>query len=332
MSLLIDRKFVSLIGTKLEKFSQKNDYLWNFRCPICGDSKKNKIKTRGYLYEKKSNIFFICHNCSSSMSFGNFLKQMDNFLYRQYQLERYKDESSGNVAAPDFSIAKAKPVFNKINLPTIESLNDDHIAKQYVINRKIPKKYWDKLYYADDFKQFVAHTFPQQTSQLVDKDKRLIIPFYDEKNIFLGMQGRSLSNSKVKYITLKSSEDSKKIFGLNHVNFNKTIYVVEGPIDSMFLTNSLAVMDAGLHSIIKIVGDHDYVFVYDNEPRNKQIVKHMEKTIAMGKKICVWPENISCKDVNDMILNGISVEKVINKNTFSGLKAKLQFQMWRKCN
>jgi hypothetical protein len=140
--LYIDRKYISLVSTKLERFKQKSEFLWNFRCPICGDSHKNKLKTRGYFYRRKSDLYFQCHNCGTSLSIGNFLKTIDRSLYREYQLERYKNENKGNVATPDFSIAKTKPVFNivqKINLPTIESLPEDHAAKKYLVDRKIPR-------------------------------------------------------------------------------------------------------------------------------------------------------------------------------------------------
>ena len=43
-----------------------------FRCPICGDSKKNKLKKRGYFYRKTGT--FYCFNCGTSMTGYDFLK------------------------------------------------------------------------------------------------------------------------------------------------------------------------------------------------------------------------------------------------------------------
>jgi transcription elongation factor Elf1 len=335
MSLYIDKKYISLLAPKLDKFRQKSEYLWNFRCPVCGDSQKNKLKMRGYIYRRKSDLFFTCHNCGTGHSFGNLLKMVDRSLYSQYQMERFKNESAGNTAKPDFSMLMEKPVFNtqkKINLPTIESLPITHAGRAYVKDRFIPKERWSDLYYAEDFDLFVKDIFPEYDKKLY-AEPRLVIPFYDEKNILLGFQGRALVNSKVKYITIKLSDDNLKVYGLDRVDKTKKIYVVEGPIDSMFLQNSLAMMDASLYNVISTVGNYDYTFVFDNEPRNKDVCKHMQKTIAMGKSICIWPKHLDMKDINEMILRGYSpavIQGIIDSNTFSLLKAQLEFGSWSK--
>lgn len=338
MSLFIDKKFVSLVSPKLEKFKQKSEYLWTFRCPICGDSQKNKFKTRGYFYRRKSDLCFVCHNCGTGMSLGNFLKTTDRSLYREYQLERYKDESQGNVAKPDFSIAMEKPKFScdnttKIDLPTVASLHEEHEAKVYLLKRKLPRDVLNAIYYTSNFKAFVLEMIPNYEKNLIDGDKRIIIPFYDENNKLLGFQGRAIGNSKVKYITIKLEEDNPKVFGLNRIDFTKKIYVVEGPIDSLFLQNAIAMMDASLYNVILLLGNHDYVFVYDNEPRNPEIVRHMKKTIDMARKVCIWPKNIVDKDINDMIINGMlasEIQSIIDKNTHQDLKAQMEFTVWKK--
>ena len=335
MSLYIDKKYISLLAPKLDKFRQKSEYLWNFRCPMCGDSQKNKLKMRGYIYRRKSDLFFTCHNCGTGHSFGNLLKMVDRSLYSQYQMERFKNENAGNTAKPDFSMLMEKPVFNtqkKINLPNVESLPITHAARHYVKDRFIPKERWSDLYYAEDFDLFVKDIFPEYDKKLY-AEPRLVIPFYDEKNILLGFQGRALVNSKVKYITIKLSDDNLKVYGLNRVDKTKKIYVVEGPIDSMFLQNSLAMMDASLYNVISTVGNYDYTFVFDNEPRNKDVCRHMQKAIMMGKSICIWPKHITAKDINEMVLKGSSpaaIQSIIDSNTFSLLKAQLEFGSWSK--
>jgi transcription elongation factor Elf1 len=336
MSLIIDRQYVFLISTKLRNFTQKNPYLWNFSCPLCGDSRKNKLKARGYVYRQKSNLSYICHNCGSSMSFGNLVKSIDPVLYSQYQLDRYKEESHSGVKAPDFTWAKEKPVFAKktLSLPTLASLSDDNPGKKYALSRKIPRL--DELFYAEDFKAFALAMFPSTSSgikKLYENDQRIVIPFYDEDMILQGVQGRTVADSKIRYITLKMHEDAKKIFGLHRIDFSKPIYVVEGPIDSLFLDNAIATMDSSLHSVIQSVGDHDYVFVFDNEKRNKEIVKQMSRAIDTGKKVCIWTDETEGKDINDMILSGMTskqIKSLIDTNTFSDLSAKLRFQQWKK--
>lgn len=335
MSLYIDKKFVSLVSTKLERFKQKSEYLWNFRCPICGDSHKNKLKSRGYFYRRKSDLFFQCHNCGTSLSIGNFLKVMDRSLYREYQLERFKNESSGNVAKPDFSLAKTKPVFDikpTLNLPSITSLNEGHYAKEYLLKRKIPRDRLSDIYYAENFKEFVFEMLPSYDKKLY-AEPRIVFPFYDKDKNLLGFQGRLLGADGIKYITVKIDDDFNKIYGLDRVDLTKRIYVVEGPIDSLFLQNSLATMDASLYNISLSLGNHDYVFIHDNEPRNKDVVRQMNKTISHGKNIFIWPKDIAAKDINDWILTGATpseIQCIIDKHTFKDLRAKLEFETWRK--
>lgn len=341
MSLYNDKKFLMLVSPKLEKFKQKSEFLWNCRCNICGDSKKDKTKSRGYFYRRKSDLFYTCHNCGTSMSLGNFIKTVDPFLYREYQMERYKNESSGNTARPDFTWAKEKPVFesktnideSKITLPSIAALKDTHPAKEYLLKRKIPKDRLNDIYYADNFKEFVYEMLPDYDKSLYE-EPRIVFPFYDEGKKLLGFQGRALGESKVKYITIKIDDNNPKVFGLDRLDKTKKVYVVEGPIDSMFLQNAVATMDASLYHISLLLGhDLEYVFIYDNEPRNVHIVKHMRKTIEQEKNIFIWPLGIDSKDINDWILTGATpseIQGIIDKHTWSGLRAKLEFEQWRK--
>jgi len=338
MSLYVDKSFVSRISMRLDKFSQKGDYLWNFRCPICGDSRKNKFKARGFIYRQKNDLFYKCHNCSASTSFGNFLKSIDSNIYKEYRLETYKETSHSNTPKPDFSVFQTysntseKLDSKKIDLPSIKSLPENHIAKEFLRKRQIPKEYSTKLYYAENFKSFVEDILPEIHYNLIE-DRRIIIPFYNEKNELQGFQGRDLGNSKIKYITIKVDEDCKKVFGLDTVDLSKKVYVVEGPIDSMFLDNGIAMMDSALYRAPMIVGSADYVFIYDNEPRNAQIIRNMRKTITMGFDIFIWPKNIVEKDINDMILSGNSksdIKSLIDRYTFSDLKAKMEFEIWQK--
>lgn len=333
MSIYIDQKYVSLVSVRLDRFVCKKNHIWNFRCPFCGDSKKSKSKARAYIYRKKSNLSFLCHNCGHSCSFGNFLKQIDPNMFREYQMERYKNESGGNVSKPDFSIVKGFPVFTKtINLPTISSLTETHSARKYVESRKIPNKFWSDLYYADYFKDFVQNIFSDHDTSKLPNDSRMIIPFYDAENSLLGFQGRAIGDSNVRYITLKQNDDCKKIYGLNRLNHTQKIYVVEGPIDSMFLNNAVATMDANLSSITDMI-NKNFVLVFDNEPRNKEIIRNMKRAIDKNYNICIWPTHMEQKDINDMILSGLTTEQIhhiIDDNTYSNLKAQLQFNMWRK--
>lgn len=331
MSLYVDKKFVPLIGIKLERFKQKGDYLWNFRAPCCGDSKKSKIKSRGYLYRKKDGIFYRCHNCQSGMSLGNFIKTLDPHLYQQYQLESFL-EAPQKAVQPRIALPPINEAPKIIDLPAISDLAPDHFARQYVSDRKIPVDRWKELYYAENFKEFCENTF--EPSRLEDKnlqaEKRLVLPFLDEKNNLLGVQGRTLSNSKIRYITIKTDENSRKIFGLNGINFQKPIYVVEGPIDSLFLPNAIATMDSALYRVSDVLGTQDFVFVFDNEPRNIEVVRDIQRTIERGFKVCIFPSTILWKDINDMVLAGLDVLSLIDNHTYEGLRSVLELNEWRK--
>jgi transcription elongation factor Elf1 len=331
MSLYIDKKYVSLLSPKLRNFKQRGEFLWNFSCPICGDSQKDKLKARGYIYKKKDAFFFMCHNCGTSTSFVKFMKQEDPHLYKEYLLEKFeRSNTSNNVNVADFV---SKPTFNipkTINLPPVQVLSEDHPAKLYLKHRQVPL---DNLFYASDFKDFIQDLIPENTKELY-KESRIVIPFYDKNGILLGVQGRAIGPSKIKYITMKTNEDNPKIFGWNKIDVSKRIYVVEGPIDSLFLGNCIATMDAALYKAAAIVGlDYDYIFVYDCERRNKQIVSNMRKTINMGYKVCIWPDDISQKDINDMVIAGIQpsqIQHIIDNNVYEGIIAAMKLNQWER--
>lgn len=334
MSVYIDRKFLHLISPKLERFAQKKQDLYNFRCPICGDSQTKRNKSRGYIYRKNNDYFYMCHNCNASHTFYNFIKFVDPSLLKEYALERFKNGETGNhnYTKPTFEEYKTKPTFKEsINLPTIEDLPDGHFCKDYVINRKIPKEFHSQLYYADDFKSFVQSIQKEKTG-LIEGEKRLIIPFFDTQKNLIAFQGRALNESKIRYITIKLHDNVPKFFGLDRVDPNKKVYVVEGPIDSMFIPNAIATADSNLTKANEL-GFNDITLIFDNQPRNKELVKNINKAIKNGNSVCLFPETVGEKDINDMILNGCSIHELlalIDNFTFSNLRAELEFSKWKK--
>ena len=336
MSVFIDRTFLLRVSPKLQKFTQKKPDLYNFRCPLCGDSSKNKTKARGYVYEKKNNYFYMCHNCGASTTFYNFLEKVDPNLVKEYALERYKNGEQGrdNYVKPTFEEIKTElPKFKKsLGIPSVHSLPEEHYAKVYVESRRIPERFHSDLYFAEDFKSFVESLEIEKEGLKAD-DPRLIIPFYDEDKNLVAFQGRALGESKLRYITVKIDKDNHKVFGLDRIDKEETIYVVEGPIDSMFIENAVATADSNLMSASRHLDKTKIVLVYDNEPRNKDIVKQMDKAIEEHYQIVIWPEMIVEKDINDMILSGFSpdeIQDIISKNTFVNLRAKMEFINWKK--
>ena len=320
---LTDSKFIGLISSRLQKFKKVKDNLYNFRCPICGDSQKNKNKTRGYLYQVKNNTNFKCHNCGASMSLNNFIKTLDGTLHKQYTMEKFKEGHTGKnfvVEAPKLEFKK--PVFKKsIDLPKAST---NQVAREYLERRKLNP---DKFYYTDRFKWW-SNT-QKQTFDTIGRDEpRIIIPLYDEEKNLIGFQGRALDKSPNKYITIMIQEDAPKIYGLETIDTKLPIYVVEGPFDSTFITNSVAL--CGSDGDLGYLEGSDIILVYDNEPRNREIVKRIERCIEGGQRVVIWPSNIVEKDINDMVLTGHEVESVIKLNTYSGLQAKIKFNNWKK--
>lgn len=338
--LYIDAKYASILGSRLRNFKQKKDYLWNYSCPVCGDSSKHKLKARGYIYRKKSDLFVKCHNCGHGTNLGNLIKYVDPVLYDEYVLERYKSGATKHNAHKD--VAAILPEETKVelsdsvldSLTRIDMLADDHPALKYVRDRKIPEDKWDRLYFAPKFKKFTNTVTPKFQEPIEGEHPRLIIPYFNQHGKVFAFQGRAFGDEQPKYYTIKIDETEEKIYGIDLLDFSKRIYVVEGPIDSLFLPNAIAVSGASFDTTYIRGLLTNATIVMDNEPRNKEIVKQIEKYIDLGYTICLFPDTVPEKDINDMVKSGRSAAEIldlINTNTSSGIEAKLKFSNWRKC-
>lgn len=324
----IDSKYIGLVSTRLQKFKRVKSDLYNFRCPLCGDSQRNKNKARGYIYPVKNNTNFKCHNCGASLSFNNFLKELDPVLHKQYTMEKFKEGHTGKnfvVEEPKFNFQKPD-FFNKQNSPKkldLPKASEFQVSKNYLEQRKIDP---EKFYFANKFKEWTntqKHTF-----DTVGVDEgRIIIPMYDFDSNLIGFQGRALKSSPNKYITVML-EDFPKVYGLEKINSLETIYIVEGPFDSTFVKNSIAMCGSDVD--IRSFGWEDYIYIFDNEPRNREIVNRISKVIDRGDKVVIWPSFVNQKDINDMVLAGLNVMDVLKSNTYSGLEAKIKFNNWKK--
>ena len=320
---LIDSKYVGLISSRLQKFKKVKPDLYNFRCPICGDSQKNKNKCRGYMYVVKNNTNFKCHNCGASLSLNNFIKKLDTTLHKQYTLEKFKEGHTGRnfvVEEPVFQFKK--PVFRKkLDLP---KATENPYAKEYLEKRKLNP---EKFYFTDKFKEW-TNTKKQTFDSTYRDEPRIIIPMYDRDKNLIGFQGRSLVPNSVKYITVMLEDEAPKIYGLDSIDEKLPVYVVEGPFDSTFINNSVAL--CGSDGDLGYLEGSDTILVYDNEPRNREIVGRIERCIERNQKVVIWPSNIIEKDINDMVLAGHDVMSMLKLNTYSGLEAKIKFNTWKK--
>ena len=320
---IIDSKFIGLVSSRLQKFKRVKADLYNFRCPLCGDSQKHKNKARGYLYQVKTNTNYKCHNCGASMSFNNFIKQIDPTLHKQYTMEKFKEGFTGrNFVVDEPKLEFTKPIFRKkIDLPRASEVP---VARNYLEKRNLDAS---QFYFAAKFKEWTntqKHTF-----DTIGRDEsRIIIPMYDTDKNLIGFQGRSLGPNSVKYITVMLQDEAPKLFGLDKIDDTKPIYITEGPFDSTFLENSVAMCGSDLD--IGSFGWSSYIWVFDNEPRNREIIERINKTIDRGDQIVIWPSNIHEKDINDMVLSGHNVKSIVESNTYSSLQAKIKFNIWKK--
>lgn len=329
------------MSNRLRNYKRKSGDLFNFSCPFCKDSESDKRKARGYVFAKKGNTVYHCHNCNITYGFANFLKNLDFQLYSEFNLEKLKDEKPKEQLDLEEFVAKMKtPVFLQSGplkgLKKISQLSADHPCKQFVSKRMIPNPFHAKMFFCPKFFRWSNEIMPAKFDDeaLLYDESRLLIPFFNKEKEMHAFQGRSLDpDSKTRYITIVNNETVPKLYGLDEVDFSKKFYVFEGPIDSMFVPNSIATAGGDLVSAVKDFPKKNMVVVYDNEPRSIQTRKKLDKAIINGYNVCIWPSNLVHKDVNDMVMAGLStdfVRYIIDTNTHNDLRAKLALNSWSR--
>ena len=332
----IDIKFLNLLSTRLQKFKRKSENLFNFRCPHCGDSKKSVSKARGFVYKKKNDMFFKCHNCGVGQTLGNLIKFLDPTMHKEYVFERFKD---GKVESekPEFDFTPSKILKTKTahertleSLKRFDQLVTTHPAKKFLFDRLIPKIHWDKFFFCPNFYEWTNSIIPNKFPSLKGDHPRVIIPFYDRAGKFFAFQGRAFGKEQPKYITIKFDETKQKIYALDRIDLNKPVMITEGPIDSLFLDNAIAL--AGADAVVNI--QHEQcTMIFDNEPRNEQIVNRMKKAVDKKFNLVVWPKSLNIKDINDMVIQGktaIEIQSLISSSTYCGLTALQHINNWKR--
>lgn len=331
----IDLQYADKVSVKFDRFSVKkrSPYEANFRCPYCGDSAKSKFKARGWLFEGKTGLRFFCHNCGVSVNFYRFLKDQDMGLYNEFVADKFVESGNSRRAKKqEVFFEKPSVVFgDSSSLKTLTKISDmaeSHPARVYLEQvRMLPTL--SGIYYSKDFNSWINSIVPDKLPKS-KKEPRIVIPFRDEnKNVF-GVTGRGFDPNGLRYITIMFDDSKPKIYGLDKVDFSKKYYMVEGQFDSMFIKNSVAMAGAD-GNIAYLKNVENCVTVFDNEPRNREIVARMLKVTKSGRMICIWPDTIKQKDINDMVtMSGINAQKIIDENTYSGLSAELRLAEWRK--
>lgn len=343
----LETKFLTMVSNRLRNFKRKSSSLYNFSCNFCGDSKTDSSKARAFIYTKKGTTLFHCHNCGKSTNFNRFLEEFDVQLHTQFVIEKLKDRNAVKDQEQKqwdelkaFTDKLRTPVYRKEGplkgLKKVSQLHHDHPIKAYVEHRLIPTPYHAKLFYCPKFFAWVNELIPGKFSKdaLNHDHGRLVIPFLTKEGQMHAFQGRDIDSSdRMRYITLVLDESVPKVYGLDQVDFNKKTYVTEGPFDAMFLPNSIATAGGDLVSSIRDFPKNNIVVIYDNEPRSKETKKKLEKAIINGYKVCIWPEKLEYKDINEMVQQGLSadfVKYIIDQNTHKDLAARMALTKWSK--
>lgn len=336
----VDLQYCAIVSSRVDRFKvkQQHPYKANFRCPICGDSQKSRSKARGWLLEKDNRAIYYCHNCGFGGPLGKFLREWQPSLYNDYIVDKKMSDLSGRrkpAPKPLDKLRMKAPEFTKKSSPLselrkISTLNPNHPAKKYVERRMIPSNQHHRIYYAPRFNAWVNSMVPEKLNDKLD-EPRLVLPYIGDDGVMFGFTGRSFKKESLRYLTIMLDDTKTKAFGMEGVDFSKRFYVVEGPIDSLFLPNSMAMSGADI-DIRSIPHLENAVFVLDNEPRNKEICDKVERLIRSGCTVFIWPKTIEHKDINECVLHGIDpteMKRIIDKNSFSGLEASLAMMNWR---
>lgn len=327
--LYVQQKYLMFASSSLSQFKRRGDMLWNFRCPYCGDSQRNQSKARGYVYRNKERLLsYQCHNCGENHKFKRFLQDVAPNLYAQYVLESFKGQTEQPRLEPikNDSQMEQKP-WRKVLVP-IEKLSKLHPVRGYVKQRAIPQSQWGRLFYCQNLQE-AAHKLG--IDQVLPEDERLVLVETDAFDNLILIVCRAMGPSDLRYVTLKLDEDAPKLFGRAHVDYSKPVYVVEGAIDSLFLDNCIASLDANLLGVRQGVPETArLVFIWDNEPRSPNTVRRIDEAITKNAAVVIWPSHIMEKDVNHMVLNGKDVNEIVKAATYSGIGARLKFSTWKR--
>ena len=346
MAQWIDHKYALLLSNRFDRFSSKNNTM-NFRCPYCGDSRKDKTKARGFLLVKKQEYFYYCHNCHVSRTFSKFLEEQDPGMHREYVFEMVKEKASMDMSQSNTTPVdsfQSKPKFKQLignkpfkELKKISQLAYDHPAKTYILGRRIPSNTHYKIFYVENGYQWAKKWLPSKfPGEFKGRDPRIVLPLVDQHGKYFGAVARSTNpDSKQRYLKLNwdSGDDTGFLYGLDNVDPDKTVYVLEGQFDSLFIPNSVAVGSMHWKLLEKHITPKKVTVVLDNEPRSEFTKTAVDSAINSGYNVCIWPAHVKEKDINDMVIAGMEpadIKQIVDTNTFSGLKAKLALSVWSK--
>lgn len=333
----VDREFAEKALSYQPRFRRVNgtDFKLNCRCMICGDSQKDDHKARFWCYPAGDSLRVHCFNCDYDSWFNVFLKEQEPDLYREYLLEKRKEQI---YDAPIIKKEDPKPVKEFIEkldyCERLDRLPKEHPIVKYVTARCIPESAFKRLWFTNDWPALVNSVNPG-TYKNEKNEPRLVIPIFNKEGKIESFQGRALrKDAPQKYITIKANEHATKIYGLDTVDESKDVYVMEGPIDSLFIENAIAITGGSL-DLNAVPFKDSRVWIMDHEPRHPDTAKRMKRLVDAGERVVFWDKSPwKSKDINDMIRkDGATASKImdyIKKNTAVGLEAKMRLSRYVK--
>lgn len=342
--LYLEKEYIGKLAPYLEGFKKTKNEVYNFRCPICGDSSSNKTKQRGYIvYNNKTGSYhYFCHNCGLSVPFPKFLKSVDTSLYNEYNKELYfksqkhKEEEEKDIINGVFSFSKSMGTFEsfKIYIKPVSELSEIHQGRLYLQSRGVPADKLSRVYYTDALEQIAHHPFfeGKYKDTKCSNGSGILYKLTDANGIFVGFQFRSIDKNtpKHKRFMTFTQRFQNGYYGFEYLEGKSPEYIVEGCTDSLFLPNAVAVLTSKLGRL----DFPDAVYFSDNEPRNKEIVNQINGNIGKDRKVvlCMEPkfENYDVNDLYSYFGNYSQFIDYIKQQTFQGLAARMVFAKWRK--
>lgn len=325
MSLTLDTYFAHRLRLLLNNFRDKGTGTtcrFEFACPFCGMPKERDRKANLFKSTKDA-LRFYCYRCNESMWMIDLLHRLDSTLAREYLTQSAALSSTNQEIATAQAPAEIPTI--TLNLPSIASLSEEHSARVYLAGRKIPEQFFSELLWTDDFHDIAEQFRPDGHYIRIRREGRIIIPIRNEQGGIIAAQGRSIEpGADIRYITVKTHENAPKVWGMDRINRDETIYVTEGPFDAMFLPNSIALCGS---DILDTLPKENAVIIYDNEPWSQQTLRKLKTAIGNGHRICIWPDYLREKDVNQMVFKYSPeiVRDIIDENTWSGVLATMKY-------
>ena len=311
-----------------------------FSCPMCGDSHDDPTKARCNIHEYKQTLIVSCYNCGASISFEKFLREYNSTLYKQFKLETIGNGTNSGYSRKDSSQLIESKAEKFLKTEVLDNQWKKVFSKprgeayDYLRSRKIPID--SNILWANNFRNSIIDLYELYGLDVDEmspckEEGRIIFPFlYD--NVLTYIQGRSIDSSidkRYRYMTMEIN-GGNKVYGHEKLTKDGAIYVTEGPIDSLFVGNGIAVADANLTRASQFVDKSRLVCIFDNEPRSTIAIGKLEGALRSGYKVVIFPDYVVEKDLNEMVLAGRDVKELVGAYQYSGPAGLLRLNKWKK--